>query len=162
MTHHLPQAKARKKLGIPEPVLEFLVKPEDWRKLTWTVKVFRTRGQMCRYLCFAFPEIYRPKEVYAFTDRNTREVIFCLWTCTDNCVGHEMFHLVAAWAADKRLAPEHCLEWDHRTHERMAEAHGNLVSSFWENFARAGFERKECWGCEKPKAKGFYLDRRIY
>lgn len=162
MTHHLPQAKARKKLGIPEPVLAFPIKPEPWRKLAWTVKVFQTRGQMRHYLRFAFPEVPRVKDVYAFTDRNTYEVIFCLWTCTDNCVSHEMFHLVAAWAGEKLLPSDDCLEWNHKTHERMAEAHGNLVSSFWEQFTKGGFQRDQCWGFEKPKAKGFYLDRRIY
>lgn len=161
MTHHLPQAKARKKLGIPEPVLEFKVKLAQRR--AWTSKIFKTRGQLQRYLRCSRPDVKDIQDVYAFTNEKEFEILFCLWTCTDNCVAHEMYHAVAWWSKTKYGRDSfRSIVWQHDQHEWAAELLGDMVSQFWSQFTKAGFKRDQCWGWEKPKAQGFYLDRRIY
>ncbi len=153
MTHHLPQAKALKKLGIPEPVLEFEISPEPWRKkpFRWTVKIFSTRGQMRRYLKFSRPD-RKHDDDYAFTDQKAMEIAFCLWTCSDNCVAHELFHSVVWWISRTFHNHGSFGEWDHRNHERAAEAMGNMVSQFWEKFSKKS-PRSACWGFGNLKAK---------
>ena len=146
-------ARARKQLGIPEPVVSFKIWPETWRpSFYFTVKIFRTRGQMRRYLKFIRPE-RKFEKTWAFTDQKSQEAIFCLWTCRDNTVAHETHHIVNWWALKKRFIRARCIEWDSPTHERMAEAHGNMVSQFWSSFVKAGLKRSECWGMEKGETK---------
>lgn len=152
------RARARKQLGIPAPVLEFKIKMEPWVKnaMVWTVKIFKTRGQMRRYLKFTRPD-WKHEEDWAFTDQKAHEVSFCLWTCTDNCVTHEAYHMAAFWAlwwagnakVGRSLGLARCIEWDTVSHERMAEAVGNIVSQFWKSFTDAGYPRSECHGWPK-------------
>ena len=143
-------ARARKKLGIPEPILEFKVRMEPWdrKSMTWTVKIFSTDYRMERYLDFIRPDKHHHTEDYAFTDNLSQTVAFCLWTMTDNCVAHEAYHMAAWWALQKRFIRSRCIEWNSRNHERMAEAVGNLTSQIWEHFAKQ-YPRTECHGWPK-------------
>ena len=145
--------RARRKLGIPEPVLEFQVWPEKKiRSQRWTVRIFKTRGQMRRYLKFIRPEREFSK-TYAFTDQLSMTMVFCLWTMTDNCVAHECHHAIVWWASQTFRRAENCLLWDSPEHERAAEAHGDMVSQIWDQFTAAGLNRTECWGFEKMRSK---------
>ena len=150
-------ARARKQLKIPEPVLEFRVWPE--KKLAsqaWNVAIFKTRGQMRRYLKFLRPG-RDFSGTWAFTDEKSRTMVFCLWTMSDNVITHECHHAIVWWINQQFRCVGDCLLWDNEKHERAAEAHGNMVSAIWENFTRAGFKREQCWGFEpldsqrKPK-----------
>ena len=140
--------RARKKLGVPEPVLEFKVWPEEsHRKLCFTVKVFTTRGRMRRYLKFIRPDRKHDSD-YAFTDQRSLEMVFCLWTMTDACVAHECFHAAAWWANRQFRSLHRCLLWYDPQHERLAEVCCGLVSQIWGKFSKL-FPHKECHGWPK-------------
>ena len=138
-------ARARKQLGIPEPVCQFKIWPEKQRTFSFTVKIFKTRGQMRRYLKFIRPE-RKFEKTWAFTDQTSQEAIFCLWTMTDSCVAHECYHIAAWWDLKKRFIRARCIEWGSTVHERMAEAVGGMTSQIWENYIKLGFHRTQCWG----------------
>jgi len=146
-------ARARKMLGIPDPVLKFTVYPE--RKIltqAWDVRIFKTRGQMRRYLKHMRPE-RDFSNTWAFTDQKSMTMVFCLWTMTDNVVSHEAHHAIVWWINQQFRCRGGCLLWGTTAHERAAEAHGNLVSAIWQNFTRAGFKRTQCWGFERKRSK---------
>lgn len=146
--------RARKLLKIPEPVLEFQVYPEGRGGYRFTVKVFRTIGQMRKFLLYLRPGLKSIDicDVEAFTDQLSRSVLFSLYTCTDNCVAHEMFHATMWWAQQRGWLAADVTGWDALVHERCAEAHGNMVSQFWRQFSKT-FPRQECWGFDKKKGK---------
>ena len=142
-------ARARKKLGIPEPVLAFKVWPEEeHRKFFFTVKIFKTRGQMRRYLAFLRPDLDHDDD-WAFTDHRSLEMVFCLWAMGDGTVAHECFHAAAWWANRQFRSLQRCLLWEDPQHERTAEVCCELVGQIWERFCKAGFPRKECHGWPK-------------
>ena len=145
-------ARARKQLGIPDPVLQFKIWPEDHKPFFYTVKIFKTRWQMRRYLKFLRPR-RKVSDIYAFTANLEREIVFCLWTMTDNCIAHEVYHAVAWWATGRRFIRGQCMEWNSPVHERVAEAYGYMVSQIWRRFTEAGFDRVECWGFEDRRTE---------
>jgi hypothetical protein len=154
MMPHMPTAKARELMKIPEPVMQFDITPDPSarQKLWWHVKVFKTRVQMRRYLRLSRPDW--PKSVvdkiWAFTDEKNMEILFCLYTCTDNCVSHECLHAVNWWLPTAiGLNLRRALDWGTNEHEMAAEALGSMVSQFWKGFVEAGQKRTECWGFEK-------------
>jgi hypothetical protein len=145
-------ARARKQLGIPEPVLQFKICPEDRKPFFWTVKIFRTRGKMRRYLDFTRPDRNHATD-YAFTDQTALELVFCLYTMTDACVSHECWHATAWWINRQFRCIADCLLWDNPKHERAAEACSSMVSQIWRRFTEGGFERDQCWGFENRRSK---------
>lgn len=155
---HMPANRARKMVGLPEPVLNFRIYPEKRTGAYLEVHIYKTSRDLQDVL-----KSWRPrmrKEVYAFVwdewgPRRYGRIYFYLESVTDNCVAHEIFHAVQLWA-DRylRLDPGDIVGWNHRVHERVAEAHGNMVSDFWREFTDAGFKRTECWGFERTEKNG--------
>lgn len=141
-------------------MLEFSIFPGQQRSwdpffLVW---IFSTDAWMQRRLQYELiSPIRKLHEVWAHTERNeriTREkpwlgrIYLPIKSCTDACVSHEILHATFLWANHIRLVPGNVLAWKNRTHERVAEAHGYMVSQFWKQFT-AHEKREHCWGFEK-------------
>ena len=125
---------AMKTLKIPAPIAEFTISPED-DGFVFEVKIFKSPAAMRKYLRHIRPE-YKFGETWSFVDNKTNTLITNLYDCTDNTISHECHHLTSWFAYCKRLKPNNCMEWGHKTHERLAEVHGNLVSQFWKEYTK--------------------------
>lgn len=148
----VPRHRSNQILRLPDPLLTFRVYPEGRSDWYVEVQVYRTWKQLSR-----MHELYYPRKkdhsVWGFLAKapsGQRLGILCLYlrSCTDNNVTHEFHHASMLWAEALRLAPATVCGWDRAAHERVAEAHGWMVSQFWRRFA-VKYRRRECWGFER-------------
>lgn len=153
--------RAHKQLGIPEPVAEFRLYPEGKSGFWFLASVYATEHELTKAVQYWTGRRLKYR-IWAHTQRQVEDyrnagqigvIYMSRRAATDNIVSHELFHATMWWLSHKTgMQKFEVVIWGHPVHERAAEAHGNMVSQFWNQYTQR-FPRSECWGWEQKGVK---------